>query len=158
MANRRALHIVRGVLPWVAGWFGLQAVVAVAGRLAARRLNEGDDTAARIRRVMTMGGVELRPTSPTLARVELDLMMAGAQLDLTGMAPLPGGVDVVARMVMGGVEIRVPRDWQVWWEFRGVGGVSAEPDVQRTTEWVGANLRLDARAVFGGVGIKSAGS
>jgi hypothetical protein len=141
---------------WI--WLGLQAVVAVAGRLAARRLDEGDESSTSIRRVVTMGGLELRPTSPTLARVRVDLVMAGGELDFTEAPPLPGGVDVTVRAVMAGMSIRVPRGWRVWSEFSGVGGMGAGPGVQETPQWVEADLRLHARAVFGGIGVESAGS
>jgi hypothetical protein len=145
----------RKVLPWLAGWMAFQGLLAVAGRVAASRLDQGDESSTSIRRVVTLGGVQLRPGSPTLARIELDLAMAGGELDLTGTPPLPGGVDVVARVVMGGLAIRVPRGWRVWWDFRGVGGVGADPGVERTTDWVGADLRLKARVALGGIGIET---
>ena len=157
MGNARVLAAgSRRVLPWLVGWMAFQGLLAIAGRLAARRLDEGDENAASIRRVMAMGGLELHPASPTLSRVELDLAMAGAELDLSATPPLPGGVDVRVRMVMGGLAIRVPRGWKVWWELSGVGGVGADEGVERTTEWVGADLRLNARVLLGGIGIESA--
>jgi hypothetical protein len=158
MANRTLQRpLVRRLLTALGVWLGIQAVVAVAGRIAARRLDEGDEGSTRIRRVVTMGGLELRPGSPTLARVELDLVMAGAELDFTAAPPLPGGVDVTARMVMAGLSIRVPRGWRVWWESTGVGGMGADPGVQRTTDWVEADLRVRGRLLLAGVGIESAG-
>src|SRR3712207_2006513 len=76
---------VRRGLPWLLGWWALQAVLAVTGRLVAWRKDEGDESTAGIRRVVALGGVELRPVHPELARVRLDLLMAGARLDLTGL-------------------------------------------------------------------------
>jgi hypothetical protein len=158
MGNARVLAArSRRVLPWLVGWMAFQGLLAIAGRLAARRLDEGDENSASIRRVLTLSGAELHPASPTLSRIELDMAMAGAELDLTDTPPLPGGVDVRVRMVMGGLVIRVPRDWKVWWEFSGVGGIGADDGVERTPEWVGADLRLNARVLLGGVGIESAG-
>src|SRR4051812_1505498 len=80
----------RRVLPWLAAWLGFQVVVGLAGRLAARRLDEGDERATRIRRVLTLGGLELRPTNPALTRIELDLGMAGGEIDLTGIRETAG--------------------------------------------------------------------
>ena len=156
MSDARTLPArARKVLPWLAGWMAFQGLLAIGGRLVASRLDEGDESSARIRRVMTLGGVQLRPGSPTLARVELDLVMAGGELDLTATPPLTGGVDVVARVVMGGLAVRVPRGWRVWWDVRGIGGVGADPGVERTTDWVTADLRLKALTVFGGIGIEA---
>src|SRR3954462_1279823 len=140
------------------GGGGRGGVAARAGGGAARRLDEGDESSTSIRRVVTMGGLELRPTSPTLARVRVDLVMAGGELDFTEAPPLPGGVDVTVRAVMAGMSIRVPRGWRLWSEFSGVGGMGAGAGVQETPEWVEADLRLHARAVFGGIGVESAGS
>jgi hypothetical protein len=156
MSDARTLPAgARKVLPWLAGWMAFQGLLAVGGRVAARRLDQGDNGSPTIRRVMTLGGVQLRPGSPTLARVELDLMMAGGELDLTATPPLPGGVDVVARVVMGGLAVRVPRGWRVYWDFRGVGGVGADAGVERTTDWASADLRLKARVILGGIGIET---
>jgi hypothetical protein len=155
MASQRIVSTGRRVLPWLAGWLVAQGLLAVAGRVAARRLDQGDDSSPTIRRVMTLGGVQLRPGSPTLARVELDLFMAGGELDLTATPPLPGGVDVVARVAVGGLAIRVPRGWRVYWDFRGVGGVGADAGVDRTTDWATADLRLKARVALGGIGIET---
>jgi hypothetical protein len=145
----------RRALRGLAAWLAVQALVAVTGRVAARRLNEGDENSAGIRRVMTMGGLELRPTNPALTRVRLDLVMAGGELDLTGVSPPPGGIDLTVRAVMGGVAVRVPRGWRVWWEFTGIGGMGADTGVERTTDQVHAHLRVHARTFLGGVGIES---
>jgi hypothetical protein len=156
MSEARGLPaLARKVLPWLAGWMAFQVLLAVGGRVAASRLDRGDDSSPDIRRVMTLGGVQLRPGSPTLSRVELDLVMAGGELDLTATPPLPGGVDVVARMAMGGLAIRVPGGWRVWWDLRGVGGIGADPGVERTSDWATADLRLKARVLLGGIGIEA---
>jgi hypothetical protein len=149
--------VVRKVLPWLLAWWSFQAVLAVAGRLTARRKNEGDESSTAIRRVMTVGGVELRPTNPTLSRVRLDLVMAGGELDLSALPRVPGGIDVTVRAVMGGLSVQVPPGWRVWWQFRGIGGIGADGPVVRAKDETGADLRLHVRAVFGGVGVESAG-
>ena len=147
---------VRKVLPWLLAWWALQAVLAVGGRLVAHRKNEGDESSTAIRRVMTVGGVELRPTNPSLSRVRLDLVMAGGELDLTALPRVPGGIDVTVRTVMGGMAVRVPPGWRVWWQFRGIGGIGADGPVVRTKDEAGADLRLHVRTVLGGLGIEAA--
>ena len=149
--------VVRRVLRSLALWTLGQVALIVVGRLAAKRLDRGDETATDIRRVYVMSGEELRPTDPGLSRVRVDAVMGGAQLDLTALPPAPEGVDVDVRTLMGGVAVRVPRGWTTWWSYRGaMGGVGADGGVQRVSDPAQADLRVRARAVMGGVGIESA--
>lgn len=134
-----------------------QAAVFVGARLAARRLDEGDESSTALRRVLAMGGVELRPTNPALARLRIDSAMGGALVDLTAIPPVAGGIDVTVRAVMGGVALRVPKGWTVWWSFRGaMGGIAADAGIQRLTDPATADLRVHARALMGGVSIEAA--
>jgi hypothetical protein len=158
MRRSRPTHtLARRILPWVLGWFGFQAAVAVAGRVAAARQNEGDESSASIRRVLTHNGLELHPGNPALSRVRLDLAMAGAELDLTGIGRPATGIDLTVRAMMAGLAVRVPPDWRVWWRFRGVGGIGADGTVQRTHDEHAADLRVHATVLFGGIGIEGAG-
>ena len=77
MANPRSRPSARRLLPWLAGWFAFQAVVALAGWLTAREKNEGDESSTSIRRVVTHNGLELHPRNPELTRLRVDLAMAG---------------------------------------------------------------------------------
>jgi hypothetical protein len=148
--------VVRRVLRSLAVWTLGQLALILVGRVAARRLDRGDETSTDIRRVYVMSGEELRPTDPGLSRVRVDTVMGGAQLDLTALPPAPGGIDVVVRALMGGVAVRVPKGWTTWWSYRGaMGGVGADDGVQRVTDPATADLRVRARAVMGGVGIET---
>lgn len=144
---------VRRVLPWLLGWWAVQAVLAVVGRLVARQKDEGDESTAGIRRVVVLGGLELRPVHRELSRVRLDLVMAGARLDLTGVPHVPGGVDLTVRTLLGGLAVTVPAGWRVWWSCRGPGGMDfAEGDgVVHTEDERGADLRIHADMVLGGI-------
>lgn len=156
MSAQRGLPApVRKLLPWIAVWASVQAVVAVTARLVARRKNEGDESSTAIRRVQGVGGVELHPTNPKLTRVRVDLVMAGGVLDLSGLPRVPGGIDVTMRAFMGGMAVQVPPGWRVWWQFRGMGGMGADGPVVRTKDEAGADLRVHVVAVMGGVGIES---
>src|SRR4051794_10250756 len=149
--------VLRVVLRSAALWILGQAVLVAVGRLAARRLDQGDESSTDIRRVYVMSGEELRPTDPGLSRVRVDAVMGGAQLDLTALPPSPAGVDVSVRALMGGVGVPVPKGWTAWWSYRGaMGGVGADGGVQRVTDPASADLRVRARSVMGGVGIESA--
>jgi hypothetical protein len=148
--SRRLPPAVRKVL---VGWAGFQALVALAGWVLAWRRNEGDESSASIRRVLTHNGLELHPTNPALSRVRIDLAMAGAEIDLTGIPRPAAGIDLTARVMMAGLAVRVPPDWRVWWRFRGLGGISTDGGVQRTSDEHAADLRVHADVLFGGIGI-----
>jgi hypothetical protein len=155
MANPRTARIVRRLRPWVAGWLAVQAGVALAGWLTAWRRNEGDESSTSIRRTLTHFGLELRPRNPRLSRVRVDLAMAGAEIDLTALPRSEQGIDVTLNALMGGAAVRVPPDWRVWWEFRGIGGVGGDDRVQRSQDDQSADLRVHATVLFGGVGIEA---
>lgn len=154
MATSRVRRIIRRARPWVVAWFAFQALLAVAGRLAARRLDEGDERATVIRRVQTVGSLELRATNPELERVVVDLGMAGGEIDLTGVGQSGGPVDLTVHALMGGLAVRVPADWRVWWHFRGIGGIGTDATVPRTHDEHAADLRIHATVLFGGVGVE----
>ena len=154
MANPRTVRIVRRAVPWLLGWFAVQALLALAGRLTARRKNEGDESSMSIRRTLTHFGLELHLRNPQLSRVRVDLAMAGADIDLTGLPRPARGIDVSVNAMMAGVAIRVPADWRVWWEFRGLGGVGADGTVERTRDEHAADVRIHALVLFGGIGVE----
>jgi hypothetical protein len=156
MRTSRALPpAVRKARPWLVGWFVFQAVVALAGRVTAWRKNEGDESSTSIRRVFTHNGLELHPKNPALSRVRLDLAMAGAELDLTGIPRPETGIDLTVRAAMAGLAVRVPPDWRVWWEFRGVGGIGTDGSVARTHDEHDADLRVHAVVALGGIGLEA---
>jgi hypothetical protein len=157
MASRKTMRTVRRVLPWLVAWFGFQAVVLVAGRVSARQKNEGDENSAGIRRVVTHNALELHPQNPQLSRIRLDLAMAGAELDLTAIGRPATGIDLTVRAMTAGLTVRVPPDWRVWWQLRGVGGIGSDGTVQRTHDEHAADLRVHATLLFGGIGIEGAG-
>src|SRR3712207_3820510 len=114
MRTTRARSAPRRLVPWLFGWFVLQAAVALTGLVTARRTDLGDESSTSIRRTRTHNGLELRPTNPALARVRVDLAMAGAEIDLTGVERPAEGIDVTIRALMAGAAVRVPADWRVW--------------------------------------------
>ena len=155
MADRRIVRIGRRMRPWLLGWFGFQALLALAGWVTAWRKNEGDESSTSIRRVFTHNGLELRPRNPQITRVRLDLAMAGAEVDLTGIPRPAEGIDVTVRAMMAGLAVRVPSDWRVWWEFRGLGGIGTDGALQRTHDEHAADLRVHAVVLFGGIGLEA---
>ena len=157
MTTRRAASpVVRRMVIGVALLGLLQALLVVLARLAARRLDQGDENSTGIRRVLAMSGVELRPSNPALSRFRLDSVMGGGLLDLTAIPPVPGGIDVTVWVVMGGLRLRVPVGWTAWWSFGGaMGGVAADAGIERVTDPAKADLRVHAGAIMGGVSIET---
>jgi hypothetical protein len=155
MANRRTVRMFRRLRPWLLGWVGFQAVVAAVGWLTAWRKNEGDDSSRSIRRTLTHFGMDLHPRNPELTRVRVDLAMAGAEIDLTGLPRPKTGIDVTVNALMGGVAVRVPSDWRVWWEFRGLGGIGGDGHVERTDDEHAADVRVHASVLFAGIGVEA---
>jgi hypothetical protein len=147
---------LRRVLPWLGGAVVVQGGLALAGRVLARRHDEGDDTSPGIRRVRLMGRTQLRPSNPALARLRLDLVMAGAEVDLVGAPRVPGGVDLTLRAFLAGAEIRVPGDWRVWLHCTGPGAVSVDPRLEHTDDERGADLRVHAVVGAAGVSVERA--
>jgi hypothetical protein len=81
--------------------------------------------------------------------------MSGADIDLTTLPRPEHGIDLTVRALMAGMAIRVPADWRVWWEFRGVGGIGGDGAVQHTDDEHAADLRVHAVVLFGGIGVEA---
>jgi hypothetical protein len=81
--------------------------------------------------------------------------MAGAELDLTGIPRPATGIDVTVRAMMAGLAVRVPSDWRVWWEFRGLGGIGTDGALQRTHDEHAADLRVHAGVLLAGIGVEA---
>ena len=148
--------LARRVLPWLAVWLGLRVAIGAAGWLVARRVDIGDESTATIRRTRASGGLRLQPRNEHLARVRLDLVMSGGELDLTRIPPVEGGIDVTVRMVMAGLAVRLPAGRRVWWSSSGPGGIGLAPGagVEQTDDERGADVRIHARLWFAGLGIE----
>jgi hypothetical protein len=153
MTKRSRTPLSRRVRRFLFAATVVQLAVRAGGRLAARRLDVGEESSPRIRRVRTMGPLVLKPGAQDLARIELDLVMAGAQLDLTGARPAPGGLDLILTLAMSGAEVRLPRQWRVSWVQRGPGAVTVQGSLTEA-EPAAADLRIDVRTLAGGATLR----
>jgi hypothetical protein len=148
--------ILRRFWPLLVVWGAMQLAVRVAGIVLARRRNTGDEFASVIRRVVVQRGMELRPRSVALRRLEVDAAMAGVEIDLSGIpGKVPGGIDVDVRALMAGVDVWVPEGWTVSWQSSGVGGIgpARKRPVQQAESPDDADVRVQAKLLMAGVGL-----
>jgi hypothetical protein len=159
MRTTRRGVLARRVRPWLAAGLAVRVAIAVAGLLVARRVDVGDESTATIRRTRTVGALRLTPRNSHLARVRIDLVMAGGELDLTAVPRVAGGVDLTVHLVLAGLAVRVPPGWRVWWSTTGPGGVGLAPgaSAEHTDDERGADLRIHASTWFGGIGVEGPG-
>ena len=148
--------VLRRFWPVLVIWGALQLALRVAGIVLAKRRNTGDEFASVIRRVVVQRGMELRPRSTALRRLEVDAAMAGVEIDLSGVpGKVPGGIDVEIRALMAGVDVAVPEGWSVDWQGSGPGGIgpARKRPVQKAESPDDADVRVHARLLFAGVGL-----
>ncbi len=112
------------------------------------------DRAARIREFAFLGGVDRNNTSQAFQGGEITAVLGGVQLDLREcrMAGPSAQVDMLS--LMGGVSLRIPRDWCVVSEVTVMlGGLD-----DRTAAPVDAQaprLVITGQAIMGGIEIKN---
>jgi len=99
-------------------------------------------------------GVDRKCTSQAFRGGDFTALMGGGSVDLRAAKPVPGGAVVDLTVVMGGVEVVVPDDWQVVNEIQCVmGGVEdSRTPAAPTTDRV---LYLKGFVLMGGVEIRN---
>ncbi len=109
----------------------------------------------RLSRQLTFSGTQLRVESQQWEGGELAVTAGGVELDLRHARLAPGGARLDLRIVMGGVEIRVPDTWQVVCEVKPLFG-GAE-DTTRSTQGVtnAPRLRVTGTVTLGGVELRN---
>ncbi|WP_440764464.1 LiaF transmembrane domain-containing protein [Natronorubrum sp. DTA7] len=99
------------------------------------------------------GGVEKRNTSRTFAGADLTAIFGGTELDLrdTEIESRPARINAVA--LFGGVDIIVPRDWNVRMDVLPVLGGAADDRPRREGDHDELDLVVTGFAAFGGVSV-----
>jgi len=104
---------------------------------------------------ITFSGAQLRIESQAWKGGELGVTAGGVELDLRNARLDPEGALLDLRVVMGGVDIRVPDTWQVLMEVTPfLGGAD---DVTRSTQGTSGapRLRLVGTVTLGGVTVRN---
>jgi len=112
-------------------------------------------TGDQLNKQYTFSGCQLRIDSEAWKGGELGVTAGGVELDLRHAQLAPEGAALDLRVLMGGVDIRVPDTWQVSCDVTPLFG--GADDATRTTQGVGTapQLRVTGSVTLGGVTIRN---
>ena len=116
----------------------------------------GRDDAARVDALAVLGGARRTSTGPDFRGGSLIAFMGGVEVDLRGAGMASGEAMIEALACWGGIEITVPRGWEV--VSRGVPVLGSFEDKTQPPEPGPAprpRLVVTGFAVMGGVEIKN---
>jgi hypothetical protein len=158
LQNLGVIHVQwRDLWPLAVIWVGLGVLtkgivfrarsdVAGGPGLREERLEHG----ARIDASATMSGIVLKNDSQEFAGGEINAVMGAVEIDLRQAAIATEAV-LHLSIIMGGVEIRVPREWSVVVSGSPVLGGIEDKTVPPMTP--GKRLVIDGSVIMGGVEI-----
>lgn len=136
-------------------WILLFDLIALAiAQVAKQLIPEVGDENTDVFQVVTMtGGRNWVSKAEALRSGTVITGMGGMEMDLTHAGLDPAGANLTFVTVMGGAEIRVPRDWNVQlkgWAFMGGHANTARKlDVPEDAP----HLVIEAKTVMGGVAV-----
>lgn len=140
-------------------WPCIIIIVGLALLLPRRRYEAGRremmDGADSIRHTAAFSGVDAHCDSQSFKGGSVSAVFGGADIDLTGAQLDPGGAYMELSAAFGGIDIRVPRDWQV--HITGVpifGGWDAKVEHRAGKNSEEPVLHVHCTAIFGGIDIK----
>lgn len=124
---------------------------------AVMRHEYGSQTTAEdeLHKQITFSGAQLRVESQSWKGGELNVTVGGVELDLRNARLQPEGAVLDLRVLMGGVDIRVPDTWQVYCEVTPLFG--GADDVTRSTQGNAdaPKLRVVGTCTLGGVTVRN---
>ncbi len=132
----------------------VQAAVAVTGRMRARRVDHGEADDEEIRRTAMMNGVDLELTSQAFRGARFDLLMGGANIDLTDARLAPEGATIEVHGAMGGLNLEVPEEWLVTVESESrTSGVNVTAPATGEPSPDAPHLRVVSDAKMSGINV-----
>lgn len=117
-------------------------------------VNDDTDTSATFREFAFLGGVERRNTSQTFRGGSATAFMGGVDIDLRDCRMADGGAQIDVFAMMGGISLKIPRDWTVQSEVTAIlGGFQdySSPPVGSEVK----RLVITGQVVMGGIEIKN---
>ena len=101
-----------------------------------------------------LGGASRRISSANFESGEATAIMGGCEIDLRDCGSEGGPAEIDTFAFWGGIEIRVPEDWEV--QVKGIAILGGYGDETRTVEGQGRKiLVISGTAIMGGVEIKN---
>ena len=122
------------------------------GRMRSHRRDERFEHGARIDASAVMSGLVLKNDSPDFQGGTISTMMGSVELDLR-QATIVHQANLHLSVVMGGVEIKVPREWSV--SVEGTPTLGGIEDRTVPPASPGARLVIEGSVVMGGVEISN---
>lgn len=112
------------------------------------------DPASQIREFAFLGGIERNNTSQAFRGGEITAALGGVQLDLREcrMAPEGARLDVLA--FMGGVSLRIPKDWCVVSDVSVMLG-GMDNRTSAPVDGAAPKLHISGQAIMGGIEIRN---
>jgi hypothetical protein len=112
-------------------------------------------TEDRLERQITFSGAQLKIESQAWKGGELGVTAGGVEIDLRNAKLDPAGATLDVRVVMGGVDIRVPDTWQVFCDVTPLFG--GADDTTRSTQGMdnSPRLRVVGTVTLGGVTVRN---
>ena len=149
----------RQMWPLALIWAGLSVITKgfvvpgdVTNRAAAGQREERLEHGARIDASATMSGLVLKNDSQEFSGGEINVVMGSVEIDLRQAAVAAEAV-LNLSVVMGGVEIRVPREWSV--VINGSPLLGGMEDKTVPPMSLGKRLVIEGSVVMGGVEISN---
>ena len=113
----------------------------------------GDDSGV-FEATAILGGASRRISTPNFQSGEATAIMGGCEIDLRDCGSEGGPAEIDSFSFWGGIEIRVPDDWEV--QVKGLAILGGYGDETRTIEGDGRKvLVISGTAIMGGVEIKN---
>ena len=142
------------IVKWV---FLFDLLALAAAQIAKQMIPEIGDEESDVFQVVTMtGGRNWVSTADSLRSGTVITGMGGMEMDLTRATIDPAGAHMKLVTVMGGTEIRVPREWNV--ELKGWAFMGGHANTARRHEVAedAPHLIIEASTVMGGVAVTAA--
>jgi hypothetical protein len=149
----------RQLWPLALIWLGLSVITRgfvvrgdVTCRAAPGEREERVEHGARVDASATMSGIVLRNDSQEFTGGEINAVMGAVELDLRGAAIATEAV-LHLSIVMGGVEIKVPREWSIVVNGSPLLGGMEDKTVPPMSP--GKRLVIEGSVIMGGVEISN---
>ncbi len=118
------------------------------------RSRPSESSAASVTAFAVFGGSEKRTSTSDFKGADLTALFGGVELDLRDAEVADPPAHISANAMFGGVEVIVPRNWNVQVDVVPLFGGGSDERPYREKEHDSVDLVITGLAMFGGVGVK----